>query len=129
MKIGMEFSKTMMVEKQHTALHVGSGIVEVLATPIMIALMEGASAQCVQHCMKDTDTTVGTMIQTTHLSATPIGMEVTATAIILKIEGKKIDFSVVAKDGRGIIGEGIHSRFIVNIEKFHVKAQEKKSNL
>lgn len=129
MKIGMEFTKIMMVEEQHTAMHVGSGIVEVLATPIMVSLMEGASAQGVQPYLEDGTTTVGTMIQTTHLSATPIGMEVTATATIVAIQGKKIEFSILARDSSGLIGEAIHTRVIVSLEKFHTKAQEKRVKL
>lgn len=110
------------VTAAQTALQVGSGDVAVFATPMMIALMENAAAQCLKPFLEEGQTSVGTAIATSHVAATPVGMRVTATAKVIAVEGKKVDFTVTASDERGLIGEGTHSRVIVTKERFEQKA-------
>jgi len=107
-----------MVTKSHSAREVGSGSVDVFATPIMIALMEGAALEAVQLHLPEGWTTVGIRVECDHLRATPVGDEVSATATLIKQESRTLHFLVEAKDGNGIIGKGLHQRFIINIEKF-----------
>lgn len=110
-----------VVKKSHSAREVGSGSVEVLATPIMIALMEAAALAAVQPYLPEGWTTVGTRVECDHLRATAIGDQVSASAALIKQEGRALDFLVEAQDSRGIIGKGHHRRVIVNIEKFMIK--------
>ena len=94
-----------VVDEENTALAVGSGDMEVFATPMMIALMENAAAACIADELGEENTSVGTMISVSHVSATPMGMKVKATAELVGIEGRKYDFKVIAEDERGLIGE------------------------
>jgi predicted thioesterase len=110
--------KTMAVEPAVTADHIGSGDLAVLATPMMIALMESAALDVVQEHLPSGWTTVGTKVDVEHLRATPVGGIVTAEATLVKQEGRSLTFSVQAADGSGIIGQGLHRRFIVDREKF-----------
>ena len=123
--IGKEHTVSVTVTEQLLAKNVGSGTVEVYATPMMIALMEKASAECVQQFLTDEQTTVGTKINISHIAATPLGMKVEATATIIEVDKKKISFKIKAVDQVGIIGEGTHERFIVNQELFNQKAKNK----
>jgi predicted thioesterase len=110
--------QTFVVERAHTASEIGSGNVEVLATPMMIALMEAAAVEAVQEFMPEGWTTVGTRVDVEHLRATPLGGVVTAEALFVKREGRVLDFAVTASDGTGIIGQGSHKRHIINLERF-----------
>ena len=114
-----------VVNEENTALAVGSGDMEVFATPMMIALMENAAAACIAEQIGEENTSVGTMISVSHVSATPIGMKVKATAELVNVEGRRYEFKVMAEDERGLIGEGIHSRVSVNREKFYNKTYQK----
>lgn len=114
-----------VVDEENTALAVGSGDMEVFATPMMIALMENAAAACIAADLGEENTSVGTMISVSHVSATPMGMKVKATAELVNVEGRKYDFKVTAEDERGLIGEGTHSRVSVNREKFYHKTCQK----
>lgn len=119
METGLSFTSSLKVEKQHTALEMGSGDLEVLATPTMVALMENAAMKAVANDLSEEETTVGGMMNTTHIKPSAIGEEVSATAVLVEVEGKKLTFSVVAKDSKGnVIGQGTHIRFIVNRERF-----------
>lgn len=124
-KIGEVFEKEIQVEDCHLACNVGSGDVEVYATPMMIALMEEVSAKCLQQFLDEDMTSVGTCISSSHLVATPKGMKVKAESKIVAVNGRKIGFEIKAFDDAGLIGEGTHERFILNREKFHEKAQAK----
>lgn len=104
------------------AKNVGSGDVNVFATPTMTAIMEAAAAEAVKKYLEEGQTTVGGFISTTHTAATPLGMKVRATAAVTAVEGKKLSFTVRAEDERGTIGEGTHTRFIVSKERFEQKA-------
>lgn len=115
---GLTYTSTRTVEEHHLASHVGSGDLRVLSTPSMIALMEEASMLCVVPHLSEGQTTVGGHISASHLKPTAHGRNITATATLTAVEGRKLQFSVTASDEAGIIGEGEHTRFIVDREKF-----------
>lgn len=116
------------VTESNTALAVGSGSLKVYATPAMLALMEKAACEALTSVLGEGDTTVGTLLNVKHLSATPVGMTVTATAELLERDGRKLVFAVKAMDESGIIGEGMHERFIVQSERFSEKTYSKLNN-
>ena len=123
--VGLTAEVGTLVEAEDTALSVGSGDLRVYATPCMVALMEGAACEALQGFLSNEQTTVGTEISVSHLSATPVGMEVTAKATVTSVEGKVITFSVEAFDEAGKIGEGIHKRVIISSQRFLDKAYSK----
>ena len=123
--IGMKGQAFTDVERADTAKEVGSGDLLVYATPCMVALMEGAACEAIAEALKETETTVGTMLNIEHSSATPVGLEVRAEAAVINVEGKVITFEVAAFDEIGEIGRGIHKRVIVNAQKFLDKAYSK----
>ena len=127
MEIGKTFTITETVEESKLACNVGSGAVEVFATPMMIALIEKCAAACVQDQLPEGDATVGTLINVSHIAATPVGMKVSATATVTAVEGRKICFSVKAEDECGLIGEGTHERVIIHVDRFNDKAKAKKA--
>lgn len=118
---GLSFTSTKKVEEQDLALNIGSGDLEVLATPAMIALMENAAMNAVLQYLPEDSTTVGGSLQVSHLKPSAKGATITASAKLERIDGRRLDFSVTANDESGLIGEGTHSRFIVNREKFMKK--------
>ena len=120
-----KYTVEIVVDESNTALAVGSGSLKVFATPMMIALMENAAAACIADDLGEGNTSVGTAISVSHVAATPMGMKVKATAELVAVEGIKYDFKVTAEDERGLIGEGTHSRFAVNGEKFTNKTYQK----
>ncbi len=123
--IGTEFVSTTIVTETNTAFTVGSGEAEVFSTPMMIALMENSAYLCLKPFLNDDETSVGIKIDTTHESASPIGLAVTARAKITEVNGKVITFEVIASDAFGIIGKGMHQRAVVNTEKFVSRASKK----
>lgn len=123
--VGMKGEAATLVEREDTAKEVGSGDLLVYATPCMVALMEGAACEAIADALSDTQTTVGTMLNIEHISATPVGLEVRAEAEVTAVEGKVITFAVHAFDESGEIGKGIHKRVIVNSQKFLEKAYNK----
>lgn len=125
MKIGKSYTVKIKVEEKDTAKVVGSGTLLVLATPKMIALMEEAAYKCVAEDIECGTSSVGTLMNVKHLSATPVGMEVSATATVTEVDGRRISFKVEAYDETGIIGEGVHERFVVAEEKFISKTYSK----
>jgi predicted thioesterase len=116
--VGMKGIVDTVVEREDTAKEVGSGDLLVYATPCMVALMEGAACEAIAEALKDTETTVGTALNIAHISATPVGLEVRAEAVVTAVEGKVITFEVKAFDEAGEIGHGTHKRVIVNSQKF-----------
>ena len=119
-------SKTIKVEEENLACAMGSGSLMVLATPAVVALMENAAAELAQNELADDElTTVGTMISIEHISPTPIAAEVTAKAILKKIDGRMFYFDVEAYDKKGLIAKGTHTRVSVKAEKFQKKADGK----
>lgn len=106
------------VAQEHTAPHVGSGQVRVLATPVMVNLIEAAALKAVEHHVPAGHQTVGTLLNVRHLAATPVGMKVTAHAEVIRVEGRLLTFRVWADDEVEPIGEGEHQRVIINLDKF-----------
>ncbi len=125
MQIGQKYIAEIVVDRNNIATAVGSGDVEVFSTPMMIALMENAASKCVAGDLEDGYTTVGGYISTSHISATPIGCSVVATAQITYFDDRRVEFKISASDNAGIIGEGTHTRFIINSEKFMAKTAQK----
>ena len=123
--IGMKGTAESFVEREDTAKEVGSGSLLVYATPCMVALMEGAACEAIADAMKDTETTVGIMLNIEHISATPVGLDVRAEAEVTAVEGKVITFQVTAFDEAGEIGRGTPKRVIVNTQRFLDKAYTK----
>ncbi len=125
LEAGLTGEATLVVTKTHTASHLGSGGVDVLATPIMIALMEDAARTLVDPELDPGQMSVGVNLNVTHLAATPLGMRVTARAKLLAVEGRKLTFEVEAHDKREKIGGGTHTRAIINVDRFMARAREK----
>ena len=118
MQEGLSFTSTMCVVAESTADYIGSGDLAVFATPAMCALMENAAMMAVVPHLEAGQTTVGTALNIEHLRATPIGKTVTATAVLTEVDGRKLSFNIAARDEKGIIGEGTHTRFVVDRERF-----------
>lgn len=123
--IGLKGMVSALVEREDTALEVGSGSLLVYATPCMVALMEGAACEAIEATLPEGKTSVGTELAVSHLSATPVGMTVRAEAEVIAVDGNALTFSVVAYDEAGKIGEGTHKRFIVNTDRFLEKTYAK----
>lgn len=116
--LGLEHTSELIVNRDVTASTIGSGDMNVLATPAMMALMENAAMLAVARHLPDGCTTVGGHIESSHLHPTAIGHTITATAVVTKVDGKKIEFKVEAHCGDTLIGAGHHLRFVVNRDKF-----------
>ncbi|HZU68804.1 MAG TPA: thioesterase family protein [Ktedonobacteraceae bacterium] len=118
LELGLTGEMTTTVVHENTAAYVGAGGVEVFATPMMIALMENASWRAVADHLDEGYVTVGTLVNVRHLAATPLGQQVRATAKLIEIDGRRLVFQVEAYDEKRKIGEGLHERFIVNLDRF-----------
>jgi predicted thioesterase len=118
---GLSLKQTKEVLFEDTASKYGSGFMEVFATPAMIAFMEHTSLMVVQHFLEPGYGTVGTSVNISHLKATPVGMKVECTATLTKVEGNALTFNVIVSDETGKIGEGTHSRFIIDESRFMKK--------
>ena len=125
LETGMKHSVTITVREEDSASVYGSGTLMVFATPAMIALMERTSLETVAREIGEGNGTVGTLVNVKHLAPTPMGMKVTCTSELIEIDRKRLVFRVEAHDECGLIGEGIHERFIINEEKFQAKADSK----
>lgn len=123
---GITGEATTLVTPENTAAAVGSGGVDVYATPMMVGLMEMAALRLVQPLLAEGETTVGTVVNVKHLAATPLGMTVRATARLDEVDGRRLLFTVEAFDEKEKIGEGVHERFIVQIQKFLDRTAKKK---
>lgn len=117
------------VTPEITARHLGSGNVEVLATPAMIALMEQAAVQAVDPLLPPGQKTVGVAVDVKHMAPTPVGMEVRAVAELLEVDGRKLLFKVEAYDEKEKVGEGFHRRVIIDLEQFAAKVSGKGGKL
>ena len=122
---GLTGRTELIVGEQHTAPRVGSGLVHVLATPVMINLFEAAALDAVDKHLPAGYQSLGTVLNVRHIAATPVGMKVFASAKILKIEGRTVHFFVEARDEKELIGDGTHERVVVNVEKFSLRLQKK----
>lgn len=116
------------VSSDKLASAMGSGSLDVFATPSMVALMEKSACNCIENFLEDDETTVGTELNIKHTAATPKGMNVIAEAVLTNINGREFTFDVKAFDECGMIGCGIHKRFLVYGEKFTAKTIEKNYN-
>lgn len=110
-----------------TASHIGSGTVRVFATPMMIALMERTCRLSVKPYLEEGQETVGIRVDVSHVSSTPVGLKVWCESEVIEIDRRRIVFKVAAYDERGLIGEGTHERFIIDVAKFQAKTEEKKT--
>src|SRR5260221_13921145 len=125
--VGLTGSAELVVGEQHTAPRIGSGRIRVLATPVMINLIEAAALAAVEQSLPEHHQSLGTHLDISHIAATPVGMRVRATAEVVRVEGRTIHFRVRAEDERELIGEGTHERVLVNLERFDKRIQEKGS--
>ena len=125
LKVGIENSGEIAVTEEMTAEKVGSGLLPVYATPQMIALMENVASSSVEGELEEGQGTVGTKIEVSHVSATPVGMKVICYSKLIEIDRKRLVFKVKAVDEAGLIGEGIHERFIIDNKRFLEKAKNK----
>ena len=121
MEIGLTYTSTLVVSKDHVAAVMGSGDLHVFATPAMVALMENAAMLAVAEHLPEGSTTGGAMMNTSHVKPSPVGDTVKTTAVLTEIEGRKLTFSVKSEDSKGIIGEAVHVRYIVDRERFMSK--------
>jgi predicted thioesterase len=125
LKPGLRGRAELLVGEEHTAPRVGSGRVHVLATPVMINLIEAAALEAVERLLPPGRQSLGTLLNVRHIAATPVGMRVTATAEVTGLEGRTIRFRVEARDERELIGDGTHERVVVNVAKFDERVQRK----
>lgn len=125
LEVGMEWTESEDVTMERTAGVLGSGGLQVYATPAMVLLMEKSAWKLAEQEMEDGMTTVGTSLNIKHLSASPIGSHITCHAKLVEIDRKRLVFEVEVLDEQGKVGEGIHERFLVQGEKFLQKAEEK----
>jgi len=124
---GLTGRAELVVGEEHTAPRVGSGLVHVLATPVMINLFEAAALDAVDRHLQAGYQSLGTVLNVRHIAATPVGMRVRATAEIVKVEGRTVFLKVRAEDEKELIGDGLHERVVVNVEKFSLRVQAKLS--
>jgi fluoroacetyl-CoA thioesterase len=124
-KPGLAGTTEIVVAHEHTAPFVGSGRIEVLATPVMINLFEAAALAAVEHLLPAGHQSLGIHLDVSHTAATPVGLRVTATAEVIGIEGRTITFNVAARDEFEEIGGGTHQRVVVSVERFDERVQRK----
>jgi len=122
---GLTGSAELVTGVEHTAPSIGSGMVPVLATPVMINLIEAAALAAVEHLLPSGHQSLGIHLDVSHRAATPIGMRVRATAELVAVDGRTLTFRVNAKDERELIGDGSHRRVVVNVARFDQRVQKK----
>jgi fluoroacetyl-CoA thioesterase len=123
---GLTAERQTVVTEDNTAKHLGSGNVEVFATPEMVRLMEEAGVAAVDHLLPEGQRTVGVSLNVRHLAATPLGMSVTVHAELVKVEGRRLIFRVEAFDEVEQVGEGTHERYIIDVARFQERVEEKR---
>ncbi len=121
LETGLSARSVTTVTAEKTAAAMGSGDLPVFATPAMVALMEHAAMEAVAASLPEGSTTVGSEMNTSHLKPSKLGAEITATAVLTAVEGRRLTFNVGARDDEGVIGEGTHVRYIVDRERFMAK--------
>lgn len=124
---GLTGTAELVVTAEHTAPFVGSGRIAVLATPVMINLIEAAALAAVEHLLPAGHQSLGIHLDVSHSAATPVGLRVTASAEVLHAEGRTITFRVEARDPFETIGGGTHQRVVVSVERFDARVQRKLS--
>ncbi|MBO5687168.1 MAG: thioesterase family protein [Alistipes sp.] len=118
MELGLTYESCTVVAESNTALALGSGDMEVFATPAMVALMENAAMLAVKDSLPEGSTTVGVEMQTSHIKASALGANIKASATLVEVDGRRLTFDVKAWDEKATIGEGRHVRFVVDRERF-----------
>ena len=126
-KEGLTGSAAIVVGEEHTAPRVGSGRVHVLATPVMINLMEAAALDAIEALLPAGHQSLGTHLDVGHYAATPVGMGLRATAMVTRLEGRTVEFRVEAFDDKERVGDGTHTRVVVNVARFDQRVQRKLS--
>lgn len=122
---GLKGASELLVAQEHTAPRVGSGRVHVLATPVMINVIEAAALAAIEHLLPAGYQSLGTRLDIRHFAATPVGMRVRAEVEVEKVEGRTVMFRVAVADEKEPIGDGTHARMVVNVARFDVRVQEK----
>ena len=125
LKAGLSGSARLVVGEEHTAPRIGSGRVRVLATPVMINLMEAAALDAIERLLPLGHQSLGTHLDVGHYAATPVGMGLRASAVVTKVEGRTVEFRVEAFDEKERVGDGTHTRVVVNVERFDQRVQRK----
>ena len=125
LETGIKGTRTVTVNEENTAKAMGSGTLDVFATPALIALMEETCWRSVANELEEGCGTVGTLLEIKHTAPTPVGMEVTCESTLTEVDGRRLVFEVIARDEKGVVGEGKHERFVIQNEKFQVKANAK----
>src|SRR3954470_23259730 len=124
---GLRGEASLIVGEEHTAPRIGSGAIRVLATPVMINLIEAAALAAVERLLPAGHQSLGTVLNVRHIAATPVGMRIFASATVEKIVQRTIVFRVEARDEKDLIGDGTHERVVVNVAKFDARVQNKLS--
>lgn len=123
---GIKGTETVTVNEDNTAKTMGSGTLDVFATPALIALMEETCWRSVADKLDEGCGTVGTRLEVSHTAPTPVGMEVTCESTLTEVDGRRLVFEVTARDAKGVVGEGRHERFVIQNDKFQAKANAKR---
>ncbi len=124
-KPGASGRAELTVADEHTAPRVGSGMVHVLATPVMINLMEAAALDAIERLLPSGYQSLGTVLHVRHIAATPVGMRVFASVSVEKIVERTIFFRVEVRDEKDLVGDGTHERVVVNVAKFAERVKKK----
>jgi fluoroacetyl-CoA thioesterase len=122
---GLRGEVRLVVAEEHTAKHLGSGSAQVLATPLMVLLMERAGVAAVDHLLPQGYRTVGVHLDIRHLAPTPIGLEVKATAELIEVQGRRLTFRVEVHDSLEAVGQGTHERAIIDVQRFGERVAQK----
>jgi len=122
---GLTGRAELVVGTNDTAPRVGSGRIAVLATPVMIGVIEAAALEAVEHLLADGTQSLGTRLDVSHVAATPVGMRLTATAELVAVDGRQLTFRVRAEDEHDLVSEGSHSRVVVDVERFDKRVRQK----
>jgi len=124
---GMKNEITFQVEEEHTAVHVGSGALKVLATPVMIAFMERVGRDLLQEVLPQGYSSVGVHVNIRHLAPTPLGGSVRVTCEVMEVDGRRILFDVQAHDVEEKVGEGKHERVVIDVDRFLQRVEAKQA--
>ena len=125
LKPGLRGAADLVVSEEHTAPRVGSGRVHVLATPVMINVIEAAALAAIEHLLPSGYQSLGTRLDIRHFAATPVGMRVRAEVEVLSVDGRTVTFRVSVADEKEPVGDGTHERMVVNVMRFDVRVQDK----
>ncbi len=127
--VGVKGAAEILVSEAHTAPRIGSGRVHVLATPVMINVMEAAALDAIERLLPEGYQSLGTHLDVGHYAATPVGMRLRATAEVIKVDGRNVEFRVEAFDDKERVGDGRHVRVVVNVARFDQRVQAKLEEL